>query len=157
MNPRINISNILSYFNRKIWYSTRMNITNIIKSAKTIAVVGLSDKPERYSYQVAEYLQKHGYRIIPINPNVTEVLGETSYPDLLSIPKETSIDIVDIFRRSELVLSHVEEAVKRGDAKLIWMQEGVENEEAKKIAEESGIAVVMNACLMVQHKNNEQQ
>jgi len=134
-----------------------MNITNIIKSAKTIAVVGLSDKPERYSYQVAEYLQKHGYRIIPINPNVTEVLGETSYPDLLSIPKETSVDIVDIFRRSELVRPHVKEAVKRGDAKLIWMQEGVENEEAKKIAEESGIAVVMNACLMVQHKNNEQQ
>jgi len=134
-----------------------MNSSDIIKSARTIAVIGLSDKPERYSYQVAEYLQKHGYRIIPINPNVTSVLGETSYPDLLSIPKDITVDIVDIFRRSELVLPHVAEAVERGDAKLIWMQEGVENDEARKLAEDSDMAVVMNACLMVQHKNNEQQ
>src|SRR3989344_3653896 len=104
-----------------------MNIPDIVKSAKTIAVVGLSNKPERYSYQVADYLQKHGYRIIPVNPNVSDVLGEISYPDLLSIPQDIPIDIVDIFRRSELVLPHVAEAVKRGDIKLIWMQEGVEN------------------------------
>ncbi|MCR4263646.1 MAG: CoA-binding protein [Candidatus Roizmanbacteria bacterium] len=132
-----------------------MNIPDIVKSAKTIAVVGLSNKPERYSYQVADYLQKHGYRIIPVNPNISDVLGETAYPDLLSIPQDIPIDIVDIFRRSELVLPHVAEAVKRGDTKLIWMQEGVENEEARKLAEDNGMAVVMNACLMVQHKHYE--
>lgn len=134
-----------------------MNIPDIVKTAKTIAVVGLSDKSERYSYQVADYLQKHGYRIIPVNPNVTEVLGEKAYSDLLSIPKSMVIDIVDIFRRSELVLPHVQEAVQRGNVKLIWMQEGVENDEARKLAEENNITVVMNACLMVQHKHYEKQ
>lgn len=129
-----------------------MNIADIVRSSKTIAVVGLSDKPERYSYQVADYLQKHGYRIIPVNPTIDSVLGERAYPDISSIPDSITIDMVNIFRRSELVLPHVEDAVRRKGVTLIWMQEGVENDQARKLAEEHGIAVVMNACLMVSHK-----
>lgn len=125
---------------------------NILKTAKTIAIVGLSDKKDRPSYDVASYLQEQGYRIIPINPNVSEILGEKSYPDLLSIPKDITIDIVDIFRRSELVMPHVKEAIARGDAKMIWMQEGVVNEEAAELAKQSGIEVIMNFCLMKTHR-----
>lgn len=125
---------------------------NVLQQAKTIAIVGLSDKPERPSYDVASYLQSQGYRIIPVNPNTDEILGEKSYPDLLSIPKDITLDIIDIFRRSELVLPHVEEAITRGDAKMIWMQEGVVNEEAARLARENGIEVIMNFCLMKTHK-----
>lgn len=125
---------------------------NLLKSAKTIAVVGLSDKSHRPSYEVASYLQSKGFRIIPINPNIDKVLGEKSYPDLLSVPKEIVIDIVDIFRQSELVMPHVEEAVKRGGVKMIWMQEGVINKEAADLAEKNGMSVVMNFCLMKTHK-----
>ncbi|MBI2442523.1 MAG: CoA-binding protein [Candidatus Levybacteria bacterium] len=125
---------------------------DILKQAKTIAIVGLSDKKDRPSYDVASYLQSQGFRIIPINPGIHDVLGETAYPDLLSVPKDIQIDIVDIFRRSELVMPHVEEAVKRGDAKMIWMQEGVINEEAAELARSHGIEVIMNFCLMKTHK-----
>lgn len=119
---------------------------------KTIAVVGLSDKPERYSYQVAEYLQSQDYRIVPINPNIPSILGEQAYPDLLAAPKDVLIDVVDIFRRSEDVLPHVKEAVERGDARTIWMQEGVVNTEAEKYARDHGLEVVMDTCLMKAHK-----
>lgn len=130
-----------------------MKFHQFFQNVKTIAVVGLSDKPERYSYQVAKYLQSQGFRIIPVNPQVKKVLGEKAYPDLLSIPQTIQIDVIDIFRRSELVLGHVKEAVKRGGVHTIWMQEGVENEEAAKLARTNGMRVVMNFCLMIAHKS----
>lgn len=129
-----------------------MDLRSFFDGVRTIAVVGLSDKPQRYSYQVASYLQLKGFRIIPVNPNVSEVLGEKAYPNLLVIPREIVIDVIDIFRKSEDVLPHVEEAIERGDAKMIWMQEGVVNTEAEALAKAHGIDVVMDACLMKTHK-----
>jgi hypothetical protein len=123
-----------------------------LKKSKIIAIIGLSDKPDRPSYEVASYLQKQGFRIIPINPNIQEIFGEKSYPDLLSVPKEIRIDIVDIFRKSDLVLPHVKEAIERGDIKTIWMQEGIINDEAASLARKNGLEVVMNFCLMKTHK-----
>jgi predicted CoA-binding protein len=122
----------------------------IIQDARTIAVVGLSGDPERESHRVARYLQGAGYRIIPVNPTLSETLGEKAYPDLLSIPEP--IDIVDIFRRSETVLPVVEEAIAKG-AKVIWMQKGIVNEEAARVAEQAGLQVVMDRCLMTEHRN----
>lgn len=119
----------------------------ILAESRTVAVVGLSPKPERPSHQVARYLQEAGYRIIPVNPSCAEVLGEVSYPDLRSVPVQ--IDIVDIFRRSEDVEPIVREAVAVG-AKLVWMQPGVVNEAAAKIAEEAGLYVVMDRCLKIE-------
>ncbi len=109
---------------------------------RTVAVVGLSPDPDRPSYRVARSLQKHGYRIIPVNPNVKEVLGEVSYPDLTSIPEP--VETVNIFRRSEAVPPIVEEAIKI-KAKAVWMQEGVINESAAKRAREAGLLVVMDS------------
>lgn len=129
-----------------------MDLPEFYKTIKTIAIVGLSDKPERYSHQVASYLQSQGYKIIPVNPNISEVLGEKSYPNLLTIPKDIRIDVVDIFRKSEKVILHVKEAVERGDAKTIWMQEGVINTEAEQHAKSQGLQVVMDACIMKTHK-----
>lgn len=124
-------------------------ICEILDSARTIAVVGLSGKRFRPSYGVAEYMKRSGYRIIPVNPNETEVLGERCYPDLDSIPEP--VDIVDIFRRSEFVPEIVEAAVRMG-AKLIWMQEGVFHEEAARQAEAAGVAVVMDRCILKDHR-----
>jgi predicted CoA-binding protein len=124
-------------------------IAEILNSARTIAVVGLSGKRYRPSYGVAEYLKRAGFRIIPVNPEETEVLGEKSYPDLDSIPDV--IDVVDIFRRSEFVPEIVEAAIRKG-AKAIWMQEGVVNEEAAHRAEEAGIAVAMDRCILKDHR-----
>ena len=112
-----------------------------LRNSKTIAVVGLSDNPERPSYGVSRYMQEQGYRIIPVNPMIEEALGEKSYPDLKSVPEP--IDMVDIFRRSELVGPVVDEAIEVG-AKYIWMQDGVINEEAAAKAEAAGIPVIMN-------------
>jgi predicted CoA-binding protein len=112
-----------------------------LRNSKTIAVVGLSDNPERASFGVARYLQAQGYRIIPVNPMVSEVLGEKSYPDLKSVPE--TIDMVDIFRRSELVPPVVDEAIEIG-AKYVWMQDGVIHLEAAAKAEAAGIPVVMD-------------
>ncbi len=112
-----------------------------LRNSKTIAVVGLSDNPERPSFGVSRYMQTQGYRIIPVNPMIEEALGEKSYPDLKSIPEP--IDMVDIFRRSELVGPVVDEAIEVG-AKYIWMQDGVINEEAAAKAEAAGIPVIMN-------------
>lgn len=125
---------------------------NVLADVKTIAVVGLSDNPDRPSYQVASYLKSQGFRIIPVNPAIQQVLGEKAYPDLLSVPADIKIDIVDIFRRSEDVMPHVREAVERGDAKTVWMQEGIINEEAREYAESRGVHVIMNFCLMKTHK-----
>ena len=122
-------------------------IRRILTASRTVAVVGLSPKPERPSYQVARYLQEAGYRIIPVNPGCTEVLGEPSFPQLCAVPVQ--IDIVDIFRRSEEVEAIVHEAVAIG-AKLVWMQQGVVNEAAAKIAEAAGLAVVMDRCLKIE-------
>ena len=112
-----------------------------LRNSKTIAVVGLSDNPQRDSHRVAKYLQSQGYRIIPVNPMIQETLGEKSYPDLKSVPEP--IDMVDIFRRSELVAPVVDEAIAVG-ARYIWMQDGVVNQEAAARAEAAGIPVIMD-------------
>jgi len=124
-------------------------ISEILHNCRTIAVVGLSSKRFRPSYGVAEYLNRSGYRIIPVNPNETEVLGERSYPDLESIPEP--VDLVDIFRRSEHVPEIVEAAIRIG-AKAVWMQEGVIHEAAARRAEEAGLAVVMDRCILKDHR-----
>src|SRR5690349_18073281 len=124
-------------------------ISELLHSSRTIAVVGLSGKRFRPSYGVAEYLKRAGYRIIPVNPMETEVLGERSYPDLESIPEK--VDLVDIFRRSEYVPEIVEAAIKIG-AKAIWMQEGVYHEAAAQRAEAAGLAVVMDRCILKDHR-----
>lgn len=129
-----------------------MDLSDFFRNIKTIAIVGLSSKEDRPSFEVASYLQSQGYKIIPINPNISEVLGEKSYPDLLSIPKEIKIDVIDIFRKSANVLPHIKEAVMRGDSKTIWMQEGISNSEAESYAKAHGLNVVMNFCLMKAHK-----
>lgn len=118
---------------------------------KTIAVVGLSPNPAKPSYQVARYLQSVGFRVIPVNPKETEILGEKSYPDLASIPPEIEVDLVDIFRRPEEVEPVVAQAVARG-VKRIWMQEGVVNEKAAALARAAGAEVVMDRCLMKEHR-----
>jgi uncharacterized protein len=124
-------------------------ISELLHSSRTIAVVGISGKRFRPSYGVAEYLQRVGYRIIPVNPLETEVLGERAYPDLDSIPEP--VDIVNIFRRSEFVPEIVEAAIRKG-AKVIWMQEGVVHEDAAARAEEAGLAVVMDRCILKDHR-----
>jgi uncharacterized protein len=124
-------------------------VAEILDSARTICVVGLSHKRFRPSHGVAEYLKRAGYHIIPVNPYETEVLGERSYPDLDAV--EQAIDIVDIFRRSEFVPEIVEAAIRKG-AKLIWMQEGVIHEEAARRAREAGLAVVMDRCILKDHR-----
>jgi predicted CoA-binding protein len=113
------------------------------RDCRTIAVVGLSSNPARPSYHVAASMQSHGYRIIPVNPNETNVLGETAYPSLGAVPGP--IDLVNIFRKSKDVLPLVEEAITHG-AKAIWMQEGISNEQAAVRARESGLLVVMDRC-----------
>ena len=129
-----------------------MDLPNFFHNIHTIAIVGLSDKPDRPSFEVASYLKSQGFRIIPVNPNIVDVLGEKSYPDLLSVPKEIKIDVMDIFRKSEDVLYHVKEAVQRGDIQTIWMQEGISNEDAESYAKSHHLNVVMNFCLMKAHK-----
>jgi len=124
-------------------------ISEILHSCRVIAVVGLSAKRFRPSYGVAEYLQRAGYKIIPVNPLETEVLGERAYPDLDSIPGP--VDMVDIFRRSEFVPEIVEAAIRKG-AKTIWMQEGVIHEAAAQRAEEAGLSVVMDRCILKDHR-----
>lgn len=119
-------------------------ITELLNSAKTVAVVGLSSKPYRASYGVAETLQSSGYRIFPVNPNESEVLGEKCYARLEEIPGK--IDIVDIFRRSEFVAEIVDEAIRIG-ARAVWMQEGVEDEASAERARRAGLFVMMDRCI----------
>jgi hypothetical protein len=123
-------------------------IKEILTKYNTIAIVGISNKPDRDSYIVAEYLLNHGYKIIPVNPNIDSIFGLKAYPDLLSIPDE--IDIVDIFRRPEFVDEVVEQAIQK-KAKVVWMQLGVINEKAAKRAQDAGLKVVMNKCIKVEH------
>ncbi len=123
-------------------------IRDLLRNSHTIAVVGLSSKKFRPSYGVAEYMQKEGYRIIPVNPNETEVLGEKSYARIEDIPEH--IDIVDIFRRPEFVGPLVDSAIQVG-ARAVWMQEGVVHEEAAQKARAAGLAVVMDRCILKEH------
>ena len=122
---------------------------NQILQMKTIAVVGMSPKPERPSHYVALYLRDHGYKIIPVNPGQREIAGETCYPSLKDIPKP--VDVVDVFRRPEHILPIAEATVEIG-AKALWLQDGVINEEATKLAEEAGLLVVMNDCMLRRHR-----
>ena len=128
-------------------------ILEMLQHYKTIAVVGLSSNPMRPSNGVSEYLQSAGYRIIPVNPNETEVLGERSYARLEDVPEK--IDIVDIFRRPEEVPPVVESAIRIG-AKVVWMQLGIANEPAAKKAQSAGVTVVMDACMLIEHKKRRQ-
>jgi predicted CoA-binding protein len=124
------------------------SVTAILQGSRIIAVVGLSAKRHRPSYGVAEYLQSVGYRIIPVNPKESEILGERSCASLEEIREP--VDIVDIFRRSEFVPAIVESAVRIG-AKAVWMQEGVVHAEAAERARQAGLVVVMNACILKEH------
>jgi predicted CoA-binding protein len=131
-------------------YESNMDVVaKILRSARTIAVVGLSSNPMRASHEVAEYLKNAGYRIIPVNPNEKEVLGERAYARLEDVPEP--VDIVDVFRRAEEVPAVAESAVGIG-AKVLWMQLGIENAEAAEKARAAGLVVVEDSCLMVEHK-----
>lgn len=124
-------------------------IPDLLRSAKTIAVVGLSSNRKRPSYSVSEYMQRAGYRIVPVNPKETEVLGERAYASLEAVPER--IDIVDVFRRSEFVAEIVEAAIRVG-ARAVWMQEGVSDDAAAERARAAGLAVVMDRCILKEHR-----
>lgn len=121
-------------------------LRSILGDAETIAVVGLSDNRLRDSYEVAEFLQRKGYRIVPVNPFVTEVLGERCYASLADIPNDIQIDVVDVFRRAEHTPGIAAQAVELG-AKVLWLQDGIVNEEARGIAEDAGLTVIMGVCI----------
>lgn len=127
----------------------REEIARLLRSARTVAVVGLSDKPDRDSYQVAAYLQERGYRIIPVNPAVREVLGEKAYARLEDVPEE--IDIVDVFRKPEAVPKIVDAAIAAG-VKAVWLQEGVVHNAAAEKARAAGLQVVQNRCMLKEHR-----
>lgn len=120
----------------------------ILREAKTVAVVGISDKEERDSHKVAKYLKDHGYRIIPVNPKLKEVLGEPCYPDLRSVPDH--IDVVDVFRSIDAIPGIVDEAIAAG-ADSIWMQLGLSHDGAAEKARQAGLRVVMNKCMKIEH------
>jgi predicted CoA-binding protein len=123
-------------------------IADILNESRTVAIVGLSSKWERDSNIVGKYLKEQGYKIVPVNPGEKEILGETSYPDLLSIP--VKIDVVDIFRKPEDVPPIVRQAIQIG-AKVVWMQEGIVNEAAAAEARRAGLKAIMDTCMRKQH------
>ncbi len=123
-------------------------IEQILQTCRTIAVVGLSDRPDRPSYGVAQYMQAKGYRIVPVNPNATEILGHKSYASLLDIPH--AVDMVNVFRKTEDVLPIAQQAVQIG-AKCLWQQIGVQNLEADALAQAHGLFSVMDRCLKIEH------
>lgn len=123
-------------------------LRSLFKETRAIAVVGLSSKAHRHSHAVAEYLQHEGYRILPVNPKEMEVLDERAYPSLLDVPDP--IDVVDVFRRAEHTPEVARQAVQVG-AKALWLQLGIVNEEARRIAEEGGLSVIMGRCMMTEH------
>ena len=129
-------------------------IFDILTTYKTIAVVGLSSNPARPSYGVTEYIQSSGYQIIPVNPNEADVLGEPSYASLDDVPQK--IGIVDIFRRPEEVAPVVDAAIRVG-AKVVWMQLGIANQAAAEKAQAAGLTVVMDACMLIEHKKRRQK
>ena len=121
----------------------------ILLSARTIASVGLSSNQEKESYWIVAYLKEQGYRIFPVNPTATEILGEKAYPDLSSIPEK--VDVVQVFRKPEDVPPVVDEAIQIG-AKVVWMQEGIRHEEAARKARAAGLQVIMDACMRATHR-----
>lgn len=134
---------------RSINSLTNDGIGDLLRKAKTIAVVGLSSDPMRPSFGVSQYMQRKGYQIIPVNPNESSVLGEKAYPSLSDIPDK--IDLVDVFRRPEFVPEIVEEAI-RLKVPALWLQEGVIHEAAAKRAREAGLTVVMDHCILKEHR-----
>jgi predicted CoA-binding protein len=132
-------------------------VEEILGKYRVVAIVGLSNQLGKPSHRVAAYLKKHGYRIIPVNPNITEVFGEKSYRNLLEIPEilQRTIDVVDIFRKSEEVPTIVDQVIKIkenvGRPFVVWMQLGIINEKAAEAARQAGLVVVMNKCLMAEH------
>ena len=128
--------------------NSKQTIARILDECHTIAVVGLSSKPSRASNGVSLYMKQHGYRVIPVNPNEEKVLGEKSYPSLMDVP--FSVDLVDVFRRSEEAGGVVDEAIKIG-AKAVWLQEGVIDSEAAERALDAGLLVVMDRCWLKEH------
>ena len=122
--------------------------SELLRSAKTVAVVGISEKENRDSHRVAKYLKDHGYKIIPVNPKLQEVLGEPCYPDLKAVPDH--IDVVDIFRSTDAIPGIVDEAIAVG-AGSVWMQLGLAHDEAAEKARKAGLAVVMNRCMKIEH------
>jgi predicted CoA-binding protein len=126
-------------------------LRSILGDARTIAVIGLSSKPDRHSNEVAAFLQGRGYRIVPVNPNETEVLGERAYASLIDVPPEVEIDVVDVFRRAEDTPPVAEQAVARG-AKVLWLQDGIVNDDARRIAETAGLTVIMGVCIQTTTK-----
>jgi predicted CoA-binding protein len=130
--------------------NSEKEMKDILLSAKTIASFGLSSNQEKESYWIVKYLQEQGYKIIPVNPTAAEILGEKAYPDLESIP--VKVDVVQVFRKPEDVPPVVDSAIKIG-AKVVWMQEGIVNEEAAQKAREAGLQVVMDACMRAAHRH----
>jgi uncharacterized protein len=124
-------------------------IAQVLAENKTIAVVGASNNPARPSYEVAQYLQERGYKIIPVNPTIDQMLGEKAYPDLLSIPEP--VDVVDIFRNPEAVPEIVEQAIAK-QAKVVWMQPGAENLDAAERAMQAGLQVIVGVCMKKEHR-----
>ena len=127
---------------------TEDDIRHILEQYNTVAIVGLSDQPERDSYGVAKYLKEHGYTVIPVNPTKSEILGEKSYPDLASIPQP--VDIVDIFRKVDAIPGIVDDAIEI-KAKVVWMQLGLAHNESAQKAREAGLSVVQSKCMKVEH------
>ena len=138
---------------------SQSQIKDILEETRTIAVVGLSNDPEKISHKVSAYMQQHGYKIVPVNPFVDYVLGEKCYKSLLNIPVETqrTIDIINIFRKTEDVLPIVEQAIQLkaalGKTFVFWIQLGIINEQAAEAARHAGLVVVMDKCLMVEHQH----
>ena len=132
--------------NEETYVPSDPELRSILGDARTVAVVGLSSNPGRPSYEIAEYLQSKGYRIVPVNPKETEVLGERAYPTLADIPADVEVDVVDVFRRAEFTPEIAQAAVARG-AKVLWLQEGISNDEARQIGEDGGLSVVMGVCM----------
>lgn len=122
-------------------------LRSLLGEVKVVAVVGISSKPWRPSHEVASYLQQHGYRTVPVNPNEQDVLGEQVYASLLDIPKEIHVDVVDVFRRAEHTPEVARDAVAIG-ARVLWLQEGIVSEEAARIASDGGLEVIMGVCIM---------
>ncbi len=130
--------------------ATDREIANIVNTARTIAVVGISPTPERDSHRVAAYLKGAGYRIVPVNPGLEEVLGERCYPSLAAIPPAVHIDVADVFRRVEHLPAVVEDAIARG-VPVVWFQSGLRHDEAAARARAAGLTVVQDRCLKVEH------
>jgi len=122
---------------------------DILVNAKTIAVVGLSDNPYRASYMISQAMQQSGYRIIPVNPSITEALGEKAVPSLTDL--EEPVDVINVFRRSEHIMPIAEDAVKYGKCKILWLQSGIYNEEAANYLKQHGFTVIMDQCIKVDH------